>query len=96
MLRRHRRGIFIDLPDLIETVVQLVIQTLSAETSTAAPSRYGTAIQSETTLGTDAHIQTAPSATETLTERDCIDMILSIPPSLSFVISKILVNFICI
>uniref|UniRef100_M1DFZ4 Putative plant transposon protein domain-containing protein n=1 Tax=Solanum tuberosum TaxID=4113 RepID=M1DFZ4_SOLTU len=71
----REEGIFRDLPNLIETVVQPVIQTLPAETFTAAPSGSGTAIQSETTPGTDVHIQIAPSATKTLTERerDCID-----------------------
>uniref|UniRef100_M1DJQ5 Polyprotein protein n=1 Tax=Solanum tuberosum TaxID=4113 RepID=M1DJQ5_SOLTU len=66
----RNEGIFRDFPDLIETVVQPVIQTLPAETSTTALSGSDTAIQFETTPGSDAHIQTAPSATETPTERE--------------------------
>ncbi|KAG5582321.1 hypothetical protein H5410_052948 [Solanum commersonii] len=63
-------SIFKDLPDLIETVVQPVIQTLPTETSTVAPSGSGIAIPSEATPGTDAYIQTATPATETLTKRE--------------------------
>uniref|UniRef100_M1D9D6 Polyprotein protein n=1 Tax=Solanum tuberosum TaxID=4113 RepID=M1D9D6_SOLTU len=59
-----------DLPDLIETVVQLVIQTLLTKTSTIAPSGFGSDIPSEATPSTDAHIQTARPATETPTERE--------------------------
>ncbi|KAG5576948.1 hypothetical protein H5410_057082 [Solanum commersonii] len=67
---RRDEGIFRDLLDLIETIVQSVIHTLPIETSITALSGSGTAIQSEATPGTDAHIQTAPSSTETLTERE--------------------------
>ncbi|KAG5631698.1 hypothetical protein H5410_003415 [Solanum commersonii] len=50
------KGIFRDLPNLIEMVVQPVIQTLPVETSIAAPRGSGTAIQSDTASGTDTHI----------------------------------------
>uniref|UniRef100_M1DZF9 Uncharacterized protein n=1 Tax=Solanum tuberosum TaxID=4113 RepID=M1DZF9_SOLTU len=59
-----------DLPDLIETVVQSMIQTLPTETSTTTPSGYVIDIPSEATPDTDAHIQTATPATVTPTERE--------------------------
>uniref|UniRef100_M1E0C9 Polyprotein protein n=1 Tax=Solanum tuberosum TaxID=4113 RepID=M1E0C9_SOLTU len=67
---RRDESIYRDLPDLIETIVQSVIQTLPTKTSTTAPSGYGSDIPSEATPGTDAHIQTATPATETPTKRE--------------------------
>ncbi|KAG5616516.1 hypothetical protein H5410_016340 [Solanum commersonii] len=63
-------GIFRDLPDLIGTVVQPVIQTLPIETSTEALSGFGISIPSEATPGTDTHVQTATPATETPIKRE--------------------------
>uniref|UniRef100_M1DPN7 Uncharacterized protein n=1 Tax=Solanum tuberosum TaxID=4113 RepID=M1DPN7_SOLTU len=46
--------------------------------------------------GTDVHIQTAPSATETPTERDCIDRTFLHPLSVLFYILFTFDTFICI
>jgi len=56
MLESREESIFRDLPDLVETVVKLVIQISLTETSTSAPIGSGTAIPSEVTPGIDAQI----------------------------------------
>uniref|UniRef100_M1DFJ8 Polyprotein protein n=1 Tax=Solanum tuberosum TaxID=4113 RepID=M1DFJ8_SOLTU len=67
---QEEESIFCNLPNLVETIVEQVTQISLAETSTAAPSGFDTAIPSEETPGTDSQVQTATPATETPIERE--------------------------
>ncbi|KAG5586856.1 hypothetical protein H5410_047290 [Solanum commersonii] len=66
----QEESIFRDLPDLVETVVQSVIQTSPSKTSTTAPSGSGTIIPPKVTLGIDAHIQSTTPGTERATKEN--------------------------
>ncbi|KAG5580811.1 hypothetical protein H5410_051438 [Solanum commersonii] len=69
MIEHQEESLFRDLPDLVETVVQPVIQTSLTETSTTTPIIFGTTIPSEVTLGIDAQISSTILGTDAQLER---------------------------
>uniref|UniRef100_M1DHZ7 Uncharacterized protein n=1 Tax=Solanum tuberosum TaxID=4113 RepID=M1DHZ7_SOLTU len=62
--REAEESIFGNFPSLLETIVQLVTQTPTDETFTAAPSGSGAAILAEEISGTDAQVYAATPDTE--------------------------------
>uniref|UniRef100_M1D8J0 Polyprotein protein n=1 Tax=Solanum tuberosum TaxID=4113 RepID=M1D8J0_SOLTU len=64
----REESIFRDFPNLVETIVQLVIQTSLTEMSTTTPNGCGNAIPSEITPGVDAKVQIATPDTASQTD----------------------------